>query len=120
MDTLISKGIENTPSIILDKENGIFEISGRSLPENAALIYNPVLEWIKTYSAAPNPTTELVLKFEYLNTASSKLILDIFSALGPIKGSKILWYFHDDDEDMEEVGEELSELTDIPFEFRTY
>ena len=63
---------------------------------------------------------ELALKFEYLNTASSKLMVDIFSALAPIKGSKIIWYFHDDDEDMEEVGEELSELASIPFEFKTY
>lgn len=120
MDILTIKSTENTPGIILDKQNGIFEISGRSLPEDASHIYNPVLEWLKTYSAAPNPTTEFALKFEYLNTASSKLILDIFSTLGTIKGSKILWYFHDDDEDMEEVGEELAELTDIPFEFKTY
>ena len=120
MDTLTIKGTENTPSILLDKKNGVFEISGRSLPENATLIYNPVLEWINKYSTAPNPTTELALKFEYLNTASSKLMVDIFSALAPIKGSKIIWYFHDDDEDMEEVGEELSELASIPFEFKTY
>lgn len=120
MNILTIKGTENTPSILLDKKNGVFEISGRSLPENATLIYSPVVEWINKYSTAPNPTTELALKFEYLNTASSKLMVDIFSALAPIKGSKILWYFHDDDEDMEEVGEELSELADLPFEFKTY
>lgn len=120
MDILTIKGTENTPSIILDKKNGIFEISGRSLVDDAAQIYNPVLDWINAYRANPNPSTELALKFDYLNTASSKLILDIFSALGKIKGSRIVWYFHDDDEDMEEVGEELAELTDIPFEFKTY
>ncbi len=120
MDILTIKGTGNTPSIILDKKNGIFEISGRSLPDDASGIYNPVLEWIKAYGITPNPTTEFALKFDYLNTASSKLILDIFSALSTIKGAKILWYFHDDDEDMEEVGEELAELTDIPFEFKTY
>jgi len=120
MDILTINGTENTPTIVLDNKKGVIEISGRSLPDDASQIYKPVLEWIKTYSASPNPSTELVLKFEYLNTASSKLILEIFSALAPIKGSKILWYFHDDDEDMEEVGEELSELAAIPFEFKTY
>lgn len=120
MDILTIQGTENTPRIIFNKKNGIFEISGRSLSDDVTPIYNSVLEWIKTYSASPNPTTELALKFEYLNTASSKCILDIFSALATIKGSKILWYFHDDDEDMEEVGEELAELADIPFEFKTY
>jgi len=120
MNILTIKGTDKTPGIILDNENGIFEISGRSLPDDAAPIYKPVLDWIKAYSAAPNPTTELSLKFEYLNTASSKFIIDIFSLLATIKGSKIIWYFHDDDEDMEEVGEELAGLAEIPFEFRTY
>jgi hypothetical protein len=57
---------------------------------------------------------------EYFNTASSKLILDVLSALEDIKDMKILWYFHEDDEDMEEAGQEFSELVEIPFEFKTY
>jgi hypothetical protein len=32
---------------------------------------------------------------------------------GDIKGMKIIWYFHEDDEDMEEAGEEFSELVEI-------
>jgi len=120
MNALIIKGTENTPGINLDKKNGIFEISGRSLVDEASPIYKSVLDWISAYSAMPNPTTELALKFDYVNNTSSKFILDIFSALAKIEGSRIVWYFHDDDEDMEEVGEELAELTDIPFEFKTY
>jgi hypothetical protein len=59
-------------------------------------------------------------KLEYFNTASSKLILDVLSALEEIEGVTIDWYFHEDDEDMEEAGEEFSELVEIPFEFKTY
>jgi len=44
----------------------------------------------------------------------------VLSALEDIKGMKILWYFHEDDEDMEEAGQEFSELVEIPFEFKTY
>jgi hypothetical protein len=46
--------------------------------------------------------------------------LDVLSALEEIKGIKVSWYFHDDDEDMEEAGQEFSELVEIPFEFKTY
>lgn len=120
MEILNLEGTEDTPKIILDKKNGIFEISGRSLPEDSAEFYRPVLEWIAKYSAEPNPATEFVFKLEYFNTASSKLILDVLSALEDIKGMKINWYFHEDDEDMEEAGQEFSELVEIPFEFRTY
>lgn len=120
MEILNLKGTEDTPTIILDQKNGIFEISGRSLPEDSAEFYKPVLEWIKAYGAAANASTDFTFKLEYFNTASSKLILDVLSALEDIKGMKILWYFHDDDEDMEEAGQEFSELVEIPFEFKTY
>ena len=120
MEILNLEGTEDTPKIILDKKNGIFEISGRSLPEDSAEFYRPVLEWIEKYAEAANPNTEFVFKLEYFNTASSKLILDVLSALEDIKGMKIMWYFHEDDEDMEEAGQEFSELVEIPFEFKTY
>jgi hypothetical protein len=120
MQVLNLEGTEDTPKIMLDKGNGIFEISGRSLPEDSAEFYRPVLEWIEQYAAAPNAATEFTFKLEYFNTASSKLILDVLSALEDIKGMKIAWYFHEDDEDMEEAGQEFSELVEIPFEFKTY
>jgi len=120
MEILKLEGTEDTPKIMLDKSNGIFEISGRSLPEDSAEFYRPVLEWIGNYGKDPNDSTEFVFKLEYFNTASSKLILDVLSALEDIKSMKILWYFHEDDEDMEEAGQEFSELVEIPFEFKTY
>ncbi len=120
MEILNLEGTEDTPKIILDKKHEIFEISGRSLPEDSAEFYAPVLEWIERYSEDPNTSTEFVFKLEYFNTSSSKLILDVLSALEDISDMKVSWYFHDDDEDMEEAGQEFSELVEIPFEFKTY
>lgn len=120
MEILNLEGTEDTPKIILDKKNGIFEISGRSLPEDSAEFYRPVLEWIGAYAKEAIASTEFVFKLEYFNTASSKLILDVLSALEDIQGMKIMWYYHEDDEDMEEAGQEFSELVEIPFEFKTY
>lgn len=120
MEILNLEGAEDTPKIILDKSNGIFEISGRSLPEDSAEFYRPILEWIAKYSSSPNPKTSFVFKLEYFNTASSKLILDILSKLEDIPGMSIMWYYNEDDEDMQEAGEEFSELVEIPFEFKTY
>ena len=120
MDILHLEGTEDTPKIILDKNNGIFEISGRSLPEDSAEFYKPVLEWIGNYSKAPNVATPFAFKLEYFNTSSSKLILDVLSDLEDIKGMKIDWYYHEDDEDMEEAGKEFSELVEIPFDFKIH
>ena len=117
MEILNLEGTADTPKIILDKENRIFEISGRSLPEDSAEFYRPVIEWINRYSQQPNAVTEFVFKLEYFNTSSSKLILDILSALEEIEGMKIKWCYPEDDEDMEEAGKEFSELVEIPFEY---
>lgn len=120
MNTLQLEGTEDTPKIILNKADGIMEMSGRSLPEDATLFYKPVLDWIGLYASDPNPDPVFVFKLDYFNTASSKLILDVLYALEDIKGMRIHWYFHDEDEDMEEAGQEFSELVDIPFEFKLY
>jgi hypothetical protein len=120
MEIFHLEGTEDTPRILLDKKNGIFEISGRSLPEDSADFYKPVLAWLDEYAKAPNTGTNWVFKLEYFNTASSKLILDIMSKLETIPNSNVSWYFHEDDEDMEEAGQEFSELVELPFEFKTY
>lgn len=120
MQILNLEGTEDTPKIILDKNNGIFEISGRSLPEDSAEFYQPVIDWLEDYKESPNAKTEFVYKLEYFNTASSKLILDLLSQLEDLENVTVLWYYHEDDEDMQEAGEEFSELVEVPFEFKTY
>lgn len=120
MKKLHIEGTDDTPLVILDKENSIFEISGRSLPEDSVEFYRPVLEWIADYKKESNPTTEFTFKLEYANTASSKLVQEVMLKLKDIKGIKIIWCFQEDDEDMEESGHEFSEQVDMPFEFRHY
>ena len=111
---------DDTPEIILDKTNGIFEISGRSLPEDSIEFFLPVFQWLAQYKSEPNAITEFVFKLEYANTASSKMIQDVLTALEKIRGVTIIWYHFEEDEDMEDMGHEFSELVDVPFVFKNY
>ena len=120
MQKMEMKGTTDTPQIVLDGQNGNFEISGRALTVDARKFFKPVLEWLKEYTESPQPATQLNFKLEYINTDSSKVILDILTILEQVQGVKVYWYFKEDDEDMEETGEELAELVKVPFEFRTY
>jgi len=120
METLNLEGTEDTPKVVLDKKNKIFEISGRSLPEDSAEFYKPILKWLEEYGEDPLPETIFDVKLEYFNTASSKLILDLLTELEDIKNAKVKWYFFEDDEDMEEAGEEFSELVELDFELVAY
>ena len=120
METLKIAKTDDTPEIVFDKTSPIFEMSGRSLPEDSVEFYTPVFQWLKQYASEPNAITEFVFKLEYTNTASSKMVQDILSALEKIKGVTITWHYYEDDEDMEAMGHELSELVEIPFTFKTY
>ena len=120
MEPLILKGTEDTPSITLDNINNQYEISGRSLPEDVVLFYQPVLDWLNLYSE--KPAEEMVWKFklEYFNTASSKIILDILMKLEEIneKGTSVIvqWHYDQKDNDMMEAGEEYKDLVGLTFE----
>ena len=124
MDVIKIKGTEDTPTIILDTEREIFEISGRSLPEDVAVFYDPILNWLDEYAESPNEKTEFTFKLTYFNTASSKLLLDVLLKLEELSENghdvKILWYYPEEDEDMQEAGEEFNEIVDIPFEHIGY
>jgi len=120
MQALIIDETDETPNIIFDKQKGTFEVSGRSLPEDSAEFFGPILDWVSAYAKDPNPTTDFVFKLDYSNTASSKFVHEILLILEKIKGVKVIWYFHEDDEDMEDAGKEFSEQVALPFEFKKY
>lgn len=124
MEVIKIKGTDDTPNVILDAESNIIEFSGRSLPEDVVTFYAPVIQWIEEYAKSPNPKTEVIFRLEYFNTASSKVLLDILLKFEDIlnDGNEVVvqWYFQEDDEDMEEAGEEYSEIVDIPFEMHSY
>ncbi len=124
MEVINIKGTEDTPSVILDKDNGIFEISGRSLPEDVTQFYQPILDWIAEYAQAPNEKTDVMFKLEYFNTASSKVLLDVLLKYEEINDEHgnvtIKWHYHEDEEDMKEAGEEYQDIVTVPFEYVEY
>lgn len=125
METLIINGTEDTPNIVLNYESGEFIISGRSLPEDVTSFYRPVLDWLDSFANNPKDGSKFHFKLEYFNTASSKILLDIFMKMEEIiEGSStkmsIAWYYQDSDSDMQEAGEEYSELVTVPFEYVVY
>ena len=85
MEKLRIEQTEDSPFVILDKENNRFEISGKSLPEDVIEFYLPVLNWLRNYKNDPSEKTEFNFKLLYFNTASSKLMLDILMILEEIK-----------------------------------
>ncbi|MGB3948946.1 MAG: DUF1987 domain-containing protein [Bacteroidia bacterium] len=118
MEPLKIEPTSDTPKVVFDSSSGIFEISERCFPEDATHFFSPLLEWLKSYSSNPNPTTKLDFKLEYYNTASSKQLFKLFILLQELsKKSEVIinWHYNEADTDMLLSGERYSKLLNIPF-----
>jgi hypothetical protein len=108
------------PDIILDKENGVFEIRGISLPHDARDFYQPVLAFLDEYATNPNKVTIFVFNLKYFNVSSAKMLLFVFYRLKEIydKGNTVLvtWCF--DDDDIKEAGQDFEHMIKIPFQYK--
>lgn len=124
METLLIEQTEDSPRIILDPVDKLFEISGKSLPEDVLEFYQPVLDWLNEYREEPDTITIFNVRLIYFNTASSKLIMDIFLIFEEMveEGHDILikWHSPQTDEDMHEAGKEFEEMIAVPFEHVSY
>jgi hypothetical protein len=121
MEVIDISPTEITPKVVLNKQKGFFLIQGKCLPEDVKSFYNPIIEWFEKYQVTPNETTNIILDFDYFNTASSKMILIILSKLREIfkqvKKVEVTWKYPQYDLELEEAGEEFSDLLNIPFNF---
>ncbi|MGD2035050.1 MAG: DUF1987 domain-containing protein [Bacteroidales bacterium] len=124
MDPLTISGTEDTPEVIFKRNEGFFQISGRSLPEDVIEFYTPVYSWLEQYVANPIEETVFKVKIDYFNSASQRAINEIFNILGRInlKGKKIYveWYYYQDDDEMREAGQEYAEITNLDFKYISY
>jgi hypothetical protein len=118
MDVLYLEATQDTPRIFLSKGDGVFELSGKSLPEDSEAFYEPVIDWIKRYAKTPNESTVFSFKLKYFNSASSKVFFDMLDMLKEINGVKVEWSYHKDDDDILDAGKEFEEELNIPFSYK--
>lgn len=111
------EGTKNSPSISVS--NGIFEIKGRSIPEDAFDFYSPLLREAHNYMESPKEKTELRFHLEYINSGSKKYITNFLSKFNDyyLNGNNVIiyWHFDYDDESMQELGNDLRSMIQIPF-----
>ena len=120
MENLFLEPTFKTPKVEFDKKKERFIISGRSLPENAEEFYDKVNKWLEEYFKSPNLETTFIFKMSYYNTASSKMILEVFKVLKRAheKGFNVcvIWGHDKNDEEVKEDGKDFADIVEIPIE----
>jgi hypothetical protein len=121
MEKLTIEPTLNSPGVVLDPGEKLFEFSGESRPENVRNFYMPILEWLEQFAAGDTGPCTFKFNLEYFNSTSAKYILDIFKILHSIQESGadvgVKWHYEEDDEDMYEVGLEMSRMSGIKFDY---
>jgi len=120
MNTIRIEKTNNTPSVYIDENNMLCRIEGSSYPEDAHEIYQYVLDWLSRVQ--DSSASQVIVEFDYdfLNSISHKKVWQILQQLKQFHNNgrtvKVKWFFEENDEDIMEAGEDLSELMNIPFE----
>lgn len=127
MRKLIIDQTTNSPKVILDPENKIYEISGESRPHDVREFYDKILTWMDDFSLELIKADDkkepvlFIFNFAYFNSSSGKLIVDICKVLARLQSRgmnvSINWHYEKDDVDMMEVGQEISRIVKFPFEY---
>jgi hypothetical protein len=109
MNNLIIEPTSSTPAIQF-REDGRLLIEGRSLPENVVTFFAPLIEWASKITIK---VIKLDINLEYLNSASSKKLLEllkVFDANNHITTFMVNWHYEEDDEDSLENGQIFEDL----------
>ena len=127
MRKLIIEKTSYSPQVVLDPDNKVYLIAGESRPPDVREFYDQILSWLQEFSLyliGPDSKKDPIIfnfDFEYFNSSSGKLILDICKLLAGLrlKGINIIvkWYHEKEDGDMLEVGKEMSRIVKFPFEY---
>jgi SiaC family regulatory phosphoprotein len=127
MENLFIEATEYSPKILFDVKNRKFELTGISRPEDVIAFYESVLYKIENYirktiennNDLKDFTFNLKFDLTYMNSASSKYILQILDHFKQLflKEANIIvdWLYEDVDDQIFEDGEDLSDVIKIPF-----
>ena len=114
------EGTRKTPTISL-RRDGMIRFEGRSIPEDAPIFFEKVVDWIERYVAAPNDITRVDISFEYLNSGTSKFVLQILRILKTLAVNPysliVNWYYEEGDDDIQERGEYYASILGLRINF---
>ena len=126
MKKLLITGTEYTPDVKLDPDENHITLSGVSRPENAALFYQKIFNWVNNFQLVVKKREftefKITFKLDYCNSPSQKhilLIIEKFLEYEKIGLSLTVdWYSNKGDEKMLEDGEDIAEALGIHFNFK--
>lgn len=124
MEDLYLKKTFNSPEVEFVSSSGELIIEGRSIPEDPGEFFERLINWMRDYFLNPAGDTVMNIKLEYINSGSSKYMLELLRILkiNHDDGKRVLvkWYYEEGDESIQELGQHYEQTIQIPFEIIEY
>ena len=110
---IIIEQTSKTPRIELNHLTGEIDFFGKSIPENANKVYEPVYNWVAEYILNARSTTNVRLNLEYFNTSTSLWLVKILKLLVRIKEAdySLILHLYLEEEDYDAI-EEFGDIMD--------
>lgn len=109
MEAIIVEATNYLPRIDFSPD-GKLVLEGRAIPEDAAKLFDPMIEFVKELDTK---AVDFTINLEYFNTASSKKLLELLKHLDAnnrVEKVQINWKFEEGDEDSVETAEIYEDL----------
>lgn len=124
MEEVFIKKTFNTPEVRFSAKEGFLRIEGRSIPEDPGELYDLIIEKLHEYFENPRPLTTIEIKLEYINSGSSKYLLELLRIIkrNYDEGADchVTWYYEEDDESIQELGQHYQNTIEVPFRLVDY
>lgn len=119
MESIEIAATADTPSVKFYPAKGYLEIKGRSISENSAKFYRPLLDSVEKYLFKPVTPTLVHIHFEYFNTASAKCMIEMLKRMEGLtrKGFKVEvnWYYKQSEPTMYQAGMDYKSILNMDF-----
>lgn len=124
MDDYFIKKTFNTPEIKFVPKEGHLKIEGRAIPEDPGEFFESIINWLESYYENPKELTKVDIKLEYINSGSSKYLLELLRILKINYDNGhdciINWFYEEDDESIFELGQHYQNTIKVPFKIIDY
>lgn len=124
MDEYYVRKTFNTPEVFFSPNEGVLKIEGRSIPEDPGEFFDNIIEQVNQYYENPKELTRIDIKLEYINSGSSKYMLELMRIFKKNyengKDCIVNWYYEEDDESIQELGQHYQATVQVPFKFIDY
>lgn len=119
LERLYRASTKSSPEVDFNPEAGVLKIKGQSYPENPPAFYHDLFVWLKKYLAAADHEILVELNISYMNTSSTKCIMDMIYLLEDAfnAGANVCinWHYTARNRSMRECGEEFREELNVKF-----